>query len=275
MKYRVLTIINTYIKYFIGHIGKIFFFLLIILCLYPKARIDVFESIKNILFFYVGYMSIYFFNDYIDRERDLKRVVVHPTKLVLTKNELLLLGILSILTPLIFFFINENFITMILLLISVIIGIVRSFFTEKNIREISLVILSVFKLFSIYYIVYKNLNINFDIFILFLQISLVYSAGYYVYKYPLDKFRKILYFFVYPFVGLLIAILYFIKLEDIFIPVILVFYSTIFVRHVYSMFKKEIKKDEVKKLMRNADLKYITVTLILAILVILKLIFYF
>lgn len=249
MKDRLKVILNSYLRYFIINFTKTLLYFSIIIYIHLNTIINVSDFFQKAFLFFIGYASIYFFNDYIDRERDLKRKIIDTYKIALNKKELIFFGTTHfIFFSIILLYLND-FLGLFLMFICVLIGIFRSFLTNKELREISLVSLSFFKLFLIYYFVYNTLALDFSLILLFIYISLIYSAFYYFYKYynQMLKMRKIIYYFVYLILAIFLSIYIYKTLQNLPISIfILILYISLVFHLRY--YKKLIKDDNKRYL---------------------------
>jgi len=141
------------------------------------------------LLFYLNYLAVYFFNDYIDREEDLKRQYIDLYKLFFSNRTLLYLGIIHLLLPAVFlaFFRVE---LGLLSLFIVLLGILRSFIRNRVIREVSLGLLQLLQLFLFSLIIGESILFIEHLFT-FIQFAWAYSVSYYIQKLPIYGENKI------------------------------------------------------------------------------------
>ncbi|MEM0379468.1 MAG: hypothetical protein QXG71_01780 [Nanopusillaceae archaeon] len=260
----------TYIKYLFGNFTKMLLYYTIVLYIYLESKINFLHSIQKIFIFYLGYMSIYFFNDYIDRERDLKRKIIHPNKLILSKNELLAFGIIHSIISLTILSLLKDIIGVILTLINISIGIFRSFFHNRNLREFSLIFLSFFKLYATYYFVYNSFILNSTIILFFVYISIIYSAFYYFHKYynEFDIVRKILYYTIYPLLSLITAFYLYRDFQNLFLSTFTIAYFIILLLYLRSY--KRLIKDNNRNFVKLLNIAFTIIFFLILIFILLK-----
>lgn len=141
------------------------------------------NSLVCFSFHFFQYLSVYFFNDYIDRKEDKKRKYIAEGKLVLREKILLKLSILHFIVPLIFILIFYGIKIAILSSSIVIFGVLRSFAKNRTLREISLGFLQFIQIFF-FFVLLGNINIFVEYIFLIILYCLFYSFAYYVHKTP-------------------------------------------------------------------------------------------
>ncbi len=143
--------IKTYLRYLIGNFPKK---LLNFAIASSLALTFSLQSFTIFIIHYFQYLSVYFFNDLIDRKEDLKRKFIIEYKLELKEKQLFCLGVLHFIIPLIFLWLINPKIAILSTLI-VLFGILRSYIKIKPIRELTLGFLQFAQILFFGYILMK------------------------------------------------------------------------------------------------------------------------
>ncbi len=178
---RSLSIINAYLNYFMGNLPKKILLLGIVLYL---SRVPVESGLISFILFYLGYLSIYFANDFIDREEDKKRRYIAQYKLLLSKKQLFYLAMAHLVIPNLILIIINPFVGILSLTIDVF-GILRSYIRKLILRELSLGLLQIMQLYLIF-LIYNSGSIFFNNLLFIISFAILYSFTYYLHKIP-DK----------------------------------------------------------------------------------------
>ncbi len=131
-----------------------------------------FQAFLLFLIHYFQYLSVYFFNDLIDRKEDLKRRFIMEYKLKLKEEQLFYLGASHFIIPLIVLWLFNPKLAVLSSLI-VLFGILRSYIKIQPIREISLGFLQFMQILFFGYLLMKL-----DSLIEHISVVLTYSFQY-------------------------------------------------------------------------------------------------
>ncbi len=217
------------IKY-ISHILRnfyVYFILFFVYFLIYNFQISIFDFFKGLFIFLISYSSVYFFNDYLDRDEDIKIAKSNLYLDIKNKQLYWALSVLLIISGLIFSYL----ISPLALLWLIILYLLNYLYSFRPFRFRDIDFLKEANIFVIYFVKwfliseYLGLQLNFQNtpLILFTMASACAALALSLYKRHLKTHRVSEYFFGFIFtISLMISCFLYPKIAILFLPLLLI-----------------------------------------------------
>lgn len=217
------------IKY-ISHILRnfyVYFILFFVYFLIYNFQVSIFDFFKGLFIFLISYSAVYFFNDYLDRDEDIK---IAKSNLYLDIKNKQLYWTISVLL-IVFGLIFNYLISLLALLWFLILYLLNYLYSFQPFRLRNIAFFKESNIFIIYFVKwfliseYLGLQLNFQntTFILFIMASSCAALALSLYKRHLKTHKLSEYFFGFIFiVSLIISCFLYPQITILFLPLLLI-----------------------------------------------------